>query len=168
MPGGLVAAMLASLAAGGVAAAGPAPASHYEVRVDGLACPFCAYGLEKKLEALPGVGQVEVDLGSGLAAFDVAAGAALEPGDLKKAVRDAGFTPREITARLAGTARRSGNEVVLELDGVTLPVHTGAVTDRLDELVRGERRAVIVTGQLVKDAGAWHLRVAKVRAAAPE
>lgn len=27
----------------------------YKLRVDGLACPFCAYGIEKKLGALEGV-----------------------------------------------------------------------------------------------------------------
>ena len=39
------------LAATGVLATPPA----YQLHVDGLACPFCAYGLEKKLGAVPGV-----------------------------------------------------------------------------------------------------------------
>ena len=42
----------AALAAGILAVAEPALAAvdHYEVQVDGLACPFCAYGLEKKAQ----------------------------------------------------------------------------------------------------------------------
>ncbi|MGN2393298.1 heavy-metal-associated domain-containing protein, partial [Pelomicrobium sp. G1] len=38
-------------------AAGPS----YWLQVDGLACPFCAYGIEKKLRALDGVDKVKVD-----------------------------------------------------------------------------------------------------------
>ncbi|MDQ3269572.1 MAG: heavy-metal-associated domain-containing protein [Pseudomonadota bacterium] len=38
------------------------PAS-YRLRVDGLACPFCAYGIEKQLSKLDGVARVETDIG---------------------------------------------------------------------------------------------------------
>ncbi|MBW2460433.1 MAG: heavy-metal-associated domain-containing protein, partial [Deltaproteobacteria bacterium] len=58
--------------------------------VDGLACPFCAFGLERKLEALSGVDEVAVDLGEGLARFTVAGGAVVLPEAIRDAVRDAG------------------------------------------------------------------------------
>ncbi|HHH13154.1 MAG TPA: copper chaperone, partial [Thiolapillus brandeum] len=44
-------ALLFLLLAQGAWAAG----KHYEMRVDGLACPFCAYGIEKKFKAMKGV-----------------------------------------------------------------------------------------------------------------
>ena len=49
-------------------AAGPAEAQQreadgYEIRVAGLACPFCAYGIEKHLRKIEGVEQIEVDVG---------------------------------------------------------------------------------------------------------
>lgn len=43
-----------------------AAGTHYEMRVDGLACPFCAYGIEKKLKAIDGVSDIKVDLDKGL------------------------------------------------------------------------------------------------------
>ena len=41
----------------------------YELRVDGLACPYCAYGIEKKIKALGGVdkGSIEIKLNEGRA-----------------------------------------------------------------------------------------------------
>ncbi len=38
----------------------PALAGEVHVQVNGLACPFCAYGLEKKLKPLAGVAGVQV------------------------------------------------------------------------------------------------------------
>ena len=32
-----------------------AAGTEYQLRVDGLACPFCAYGIEKKLKKTEGV-----------------------------------------------------------------------------------------------------------------
>ena len=36
---------------------------HYVLGVGGLACPFCAYGIEKRLNKVDGVTGVEVDVG---------------------------------------------------------------------------------------------------------
>ena len=38
----------------------------YDVRVDGLACPFCVHGLEKQLLAIEGVETVETDIKTGI------------------------------------------------------------------------------------------------------
>lgn len=64
------------------------------LRVDGLSCPFCAYGIEKKLGAVKGVQRVEVDIASGTVTVTMAEGAALDEASAKKAVRDAGFSVR--------------------------------------------------------------------------
>ncbi|MBW2718386.1 MAG: heavy-metal-associated domain-containing protein [Deltaproteobacteria bacterium] len=89
-----------------VAVAAPALAAvdHYEVQVDGLACPFCAYGLEKKLKELPGVANVQIELNTGWASFDVSSGVLL-PAPVQAAVRDAGFTPRDIKVTASGPRR---------------------------------------------------------------
>mgnify|MGYP000303644257 CR=1 FL=1 len=39
---------------------------HYVLGVDGLACPFCAYGIEKRLNKVDGVTDVQVDVGESL------------------------------------------------------------------------------------------------------
>ena len=65
-----------------------------EIEVDGLSCPFCAYGLEKKLMELKGVESIDIDLEAGLVILETTI--ALEENDLRRAVEEAGFTPRAI------------------------------------------------------------------------
>ena len=67
----------------------------YKLRVDGLACPFCAYGIEKKLNAIKGVQGVGVDIASGSVTVTMAVGASLDEATAKQAVKDAGFTLRK-------------------------------------------------------------------------
>lgn len=71
-----------------------------EVKVNGMACPFCAYGIEKKLKALPGARDVKVDLEKGLATFETPSGGVSEQ-QIKQAIKDAGFTPVSINVKHA-------------------------------------------------------------------
>ncbi|WP_293048686.1 heavy-metal-associated domain-containing protein, partial [Pandoraea sp.] len=76
------------------AAAVPAAAAHstyYQLQVEGLACPFCAYGIEKKLHAIKGVEQVQTDIASGSVYLRMSAGAALDEATADQAVKAAGF-----------------------------------------------------------------------------
>ncbi|MFQ5536871.1 MAG: heavy-metal-associated domain-containing protein [Gemmatimonadota bacterium] len=75
--------------------------------VDGLACPFCAYGLEKKLRRLPGVDSLEIDIDGGEVLLFVKENARVTDEELQQAVDDAGFTIREI--RRAKGSDGSGN-----------------------------------------------------------
>ena len=74
-----------------------AAGTEYRIRVDGLACPYCAYGIEKKLKAIEGVGEIDVDLDSGLVTVDVAEGVTLTEPQMKTLFQDAGFTYRSMT-----------------------------------------------------------------------
>jgi len=71
----------------------------YQMRVDGLACPYCAYGVEKKLKAIEGVEKVHVDLNKGLVTVDVKAGTELTEAQMKQLFQDAGFTFRSMTRK---------------------------------------------------------------------
>ncbi len=73
-----------------------AASTHYQIRVDGLACPYCAYGIEKKLKQIEGVGKIDVDLEKGLVKVDVADGTTLAEPQMKKLFKDAGFTYRSM------------------------------------------------------------------------
>lgn len=73
-----------------------ASCTHYEMRVDGLACPFCVYGVEKKLKALDGVSNITVDLDKGLVSVDMVEGKSLTDEQMKKLMNDAGFTYRSM------------------------------------------------------------------------
>lgn len=66
------------------------------VRVDGASCPFCAFGLEKRLGRLDGVAHVRIEMKAGEAIVTVKKGATVSEQALRQAVEEAGFTPREI------------------------------------------------------------------------
>lgn len=70
--------------------------TRYEMRVDGLACPFCAYGVEKKLKAIEGTRNIEVDLDHGIVKVDVAEGRELTEEQMRQLFHDAGFTYRSM------------------------------------------------------------------------
>lgn len=71
------------------------------VRVDGLSCPFCAFGLEKHLKNLEGAEEVTLFIKRGIAEIRLREGAVLPEDTIRQAVLDAGFTPRQITYRTA-------------------------------------------------------------------
>jgi mercuric ion binding protein len=76
------------LLASNVLAAGPS----YRIEVAGLACPFCAYGIEKKLNAVAGVERVETNIREGVVMVTMQDGAVLDEPVAKQAVKEAGFT----------------------------------------------------------------------------
>lgn len=67
------------------------------VRVDGASCPFCAFGLEKRLGRLEGVLDVKMELKAGKAMVTLKEGATVSEDALRQAVKEAGFSAREIT-----------------------------------------------------------------------
>ena len=84
----LLAAMLSTAAIAG--------GSQYTLGVDGLGCPFCAYGIEKQLSAIVGVESVETDIKSGQVVVTLADGKSLSEDVARQAVKDAGFTLRSL------------------------------------------------------------------------
>ena len=84
-----------------------AAGTQYQIRVDGLACPYCAYGIEKKLKKIDGVEMIDVDLNNGLVTVNVAEGVTLTDAEMIKLFNDAGFSFRSMTAvALYGTRSR--------------------------------------------------------------
>lgn len=69
-----------------------AAAAGYRIEVAGLACPFCAYGVEKKLNALDGVDRVDTSIREGVVIIVMEEGATLDESTVRQAVEDAGFT----------------------------------------------------------------------------
>ncbi len=88
------AAVAIALVGGAVTAA--AQQEVYALYVDGLACPFCAYGIEKELTGLDGVEKVEVDINKGVVVVTAAEGARIPEASLRQAVDNAGFTLRKV------------------------------------------------------------------------
>ncbi len=74
-----------------VAAQEPAQ-STYQIQVNGLSCPFCAYGIEKQVTAIEGVEDIALDLKAGLLTVTMKKGAVLDQATANNAIEAAGFT----------------------------------------------------------------------------
>ena len=70
----------------------------FEVQVDGLGCPFCAYGLEKKFKEFKGIKKVAIDIETGDFSFQYPAEKVLTMEAVVKQVEKAGYTP--ITSKI--------------------------------------------------------------------
>ncbi len=66
--------------------------TQYQLQVDGLACPFCAYGIEKELKRTDGVERIDIDINAGTVTVIMADGATMTEAQAAQIVEDAGFT----------------------------------------------------------------------------
>ncbi len=66
--------------------------TQYQLQVDGLACPFCAYGIEKELKRTDGVERIDIDINAGTVTVTMAAAATMTEAQAARIVEDAGFT----------------------------------------------------------------------------
>lgn len=73
--------------------------TQYDMRVDGLACPFCAYGIEKKFTKTEGVEAVDIDLKKGLVIVKTIEAKFFKEDELKTIINDAGFTLKSMTEK---------------------------------------------------------------------
>lgn len=115
----LILSLVASAAPGVSAAKAEKPAARtVVVLVEGLACPFCVYGLERQFGRLKGVERADVDLGEGKATLRLKPEAKVTEAQIREAVRKAGFKASEIkgieetggpeSGTFTGTIERSG------------------------------------------------------------
>ncbi len=88
----LLRASMIAIALSLVSTAAFAGAHQYRLQVDGLACPFCAYGIEKKLNATKGVKTIRIDINTGTVTVFMKPGASLSEAEARQIVKDAGFT----------------------------------------------------------------------------
>lgn len=66
------------------------------MKVDGLSCPFCAYGLEKRILEIEAVDAVLIRVSDGLVQIRAKENMRVEDEALRQVVDRAGFTLREI------------------------------------------------------------------------
>ena len=69
------------------------------IQVEGLACPLCAYGLEKRLKKIDSIEAISVHLKTGEVRIKLKQGTPITEERIRKAVLDAGFTLTGITYR---------------------------------------------------------------------
>ena len=117
------------------------------VAVDGLSCPFCTFGLEKKLKKVDGVEKVETNLAAGSVTLFPSDGSAPSLEAIRAAVRKAGFTPGDIRMLVIGTLSREGTKVRLRERG-------SGREYRIVETGANAATALASTGALVAVSGA--------------
>ncbi len=151
------------------------------VRIDGLACPVCAYNIEKRVKTLDGVerdARIVTSVENGTAKFPWKAGVNFDPETVRKAIQQAGFTPREISVTVTGTVEVEGERsstptirVVDEKVALVLSVPRPGRADRresweelwdLSNGTTGERR-VRLGGEVRSEIAGGSLEVALQR-----
>ncbi len=90
-----------------------------QVKLDGLVCTFCAYSLEKKLKRVEAVEDLKILVNAGLAELTIKEGKSIDIDGIKKAVKDGGFTPREILITLKGRIEEADGQMILRVDKVS-------------------------------------------------
>ena len=114
------------------------------VRVDGLACPFCAYGMEKKLKRIDGVEKMDIKINEGLVLLYYSEDAQIDQALIEKKVKEAGFTPRQImveetSSRLAGQSGQPNEDakvrtISLDITGMECAACDSRVTEALSSI----------------------------------
>lgn len=74
-------------------AAGP---ERITVTVTGLSCPFCAYGLEKRLRRIEGLDSLSIEFQTGSVILTVRDGSKASDGRIRQLVKDGGFVATRI------------------------------------------------------------------------
>ncbi len=89
---------------------------NYTVMVDGLGCPFCAYGLEKKFKELKGVKGVKIDMETGQFDFTFPADRPLTVEQVESQVDAAGYTAVKTTIKRADGSIEKSKEKIQSLN----------------------------------------------------
>ncbi len=114
----------------------------FEVQVDGLGCPFCAYGLEKKFKEFKGIKKVAIDIETGDFSFQYPAERTLAMSAVIAQVKKAGYTPNEAkiirangaTETSAGVATALNTESVVVSEQLFISGKCGMCQARIEHI----------------------------------
>ncbi len=131
---------------------GAAQVKKVNVEVDGLSCPFCAFGLEKRLSKVEGIRDVKIFVDEGRAELEARQDEFVDLEEIEPAVRKAGFTPRIIRVEVTGQVIDWNGEPALLVAGSQdrFLLDNAELIGKLQELLakQGRQSKVTVTGTL--------------------
>lgn len=136
------------------------------VSVDGLACPFCAYGVEKKLKRVKGVGSMDIKMQEGTVTMAAKQGQSIDIAEVPGAIKDSGFSMRWMKLTASGTIMEKDGGLFLRYEdsGEQLALKDIGPAFR-DKLTIS--KTVIVKGDATgKPGGSWSLKPESVEEAA--
>jgi copper chaperone CopZ len=129
------------------------------IQVDGLACPFCAYGLQKELKRVAGVNDAKIYIDDGRAELTVTKGQPLDFNAIEQAVKKGGYTPRDIAIEATGRVEQWNGRpaFVIPENNVKLSLAENDNLQKLTGALAGQAgRAVTIAGKLQKQAPGGH------------
>lgn len=139
--------------------------SRMSVHVDGMACPFCVFNLEKRLKPLRNVEGVKTNLKTGNVTLVVGKGQGPTPAEIQQAVRKAGFTPGTMGLTAIGTLALRDDYILLNVRSVgnVKPAYetfylfqTGQGNKFFDEKTRAQLEQLAGQNALVAITGSVH------------
>jgi len=137
-----------------------------QLQVDGLSCPFCALGLDKRLKQRAGLEGIQVHLKQGVTEAALPRGQGLDVGKVRLAVQEAGFTLRGIKLTVIGTISQNGDHMTVTSrhDGTTFLLFDAEHQDTevgpaLSQALRQQLEHAGQTKRLVKLRGLVHEHV---------
>lgn len=143
--------------------------SNMTVAVDGMACPFCAFGVEKRLKKVKGVATVAVDMKTGTADLLAKPKISIHYQEVPKAIKEAGFTAGAMTITVNGIVEQKNSSFFIQFDGPSLvlePGNTKTATQLNDLAVSG--KSVVLHGVLTRQTATnWSLTPELIGEAAP-
>ncbi len=130
------------------------------LKVDGLACPFCSYGLSKELKKVEGIKEANIFVDAGRVELEVEKGKPVDIEKLPEAVRSGGFTAREIKITAVGRVEEwNGSPVLAVAPGdIKFLLEEGENLLRLQKALRAQGKTPLVTvsGQIKKENPEGH------------
>ncbi|MGB7291700.1 MAG: heavy-metal-associated domain-containing protein [Thermodesulfobacteriota bacterium] len=136
-----------------------------EMQVDGMTCPFCVYGIEKKLEALREVQEASANLKKATVDIKLKNNEPIDIRRLNDAVRESGFTPGRIQIKAAGKLTdynlEGRNQAALEVTGpnqlfllISTPNHgkeeflSDEKLNEVEKATGGGKKEITITGYI--------------------
>lgn len=129
------------------------------IKVDGLACPFCAYGLQKELKRAPGVADAKVYVDGGRAELTVKNGQSVDFDAIEEAVKKGGYTPRDISIEATGRVEQWNGRptFVISDNDEKLLLASGENLSKLSSSLGDQTgRSVTIVGKLQKQQPGGH------------
>ena len=91
----------------------------FTVQVDGMGCPFCAYGLEKKFKEVEGISKMQIEIETGILRFEVPSNKGMTIAQAEERVNASGYTPRSVAVtRADGREEKSEAAPAVPAEGV--------------------------------------------------
>ena len=139
------------------------------VAVDGMSCPFCAFGVEKRLKKVRGVATVAVDMKTGTADLVAKPKVSIHYQEVPKAIEEAGFTAGAMTITVNGIVEQKNSSFFIQFDGpsIALEHENTNTTAQLSDLA-GSGKPVVLHGILSRQTATnWSLTPVSIEETTP-